>query len=107
MVFNITSQVGQTTQPRILQSDRFPKMVVCRSNKFDGSKLNQIGLPETFFQTAIKNSSIQEIPDLNQTWNDVTMGIGRTLNIVNLVARNWQVGKGNQSLQFILSTRVN
>ena len=107
MLFNMISQVGQTTQPRIPASNRFPTTVVCRPDAFDGSKLNQSGLPETFFQTAVKNSSIQEIPDLNQTWNDVTMGIGRTLNIVNLVARNWQVGKGNQSLQFILSTRVN
>ena len=100
-MINIILQVGQTTQPRIPPSNHFPTTIVCRPDAFDGSKLNQIGLPETFFQ-AVENSSIQEIPDLNQTWDNVTMGIGRTLNIVNVVSRHWQVGKGNLRLLFVL-----
>ena len=87
-------QVGQTTEPRIPERNHFPTTVVCRDNPFDASKLNLAGLPESLFQVA-KISGIEEFPDLNQTWHDVTMGIGHTLR-VEAVARYWDKSKGNQ-----------
>ena len=90
----MTLQVGQTTQPRIPPSNYFPTIFVCLDPPFDGSKLSQSGLPETFFQIN-DNSSVQEFPDLNQTWNNVTMGIGHSLEVFTL-ARNWDKGTNRQ-----------
>ena len=82
-------QVGQTTQPRIPASSHFPTTIVCRVNPFDGSKLNQTGFSNTLFQVA-QNSSNEEFSDLDQTWNNVTMGINSTVGI-ETSTRNWDI----------------
>ena len=97
MLLNMIFQIGQTTQPRIPPSTHFPTTVVCRVHPFDGPKLNQSGLPETFFQVT-ENSSGEEFPDLNETWNNVTMGVGHTLN-VSTFTRFWDGSKGKQCIQ--------
>ena len=90
-------QVGQTTQPRIPQNNHFPTIVICRVKAFDGSKLNESGLPETFFSPNPQNFSIQEISDLNQTWNLATMGIGSTL-FATIVPRHQDTSRNKQGI---------
>ena len=94
-------QVGQTTQPRIPASSHFPTTIVCRVNPFDGSKLNQTGFSDTLFQVA-QNSSNEVFSDLDQTWNNVTMGINNTISI-ETSTRNWDPSKGKQCITIIFA----
>lgn len=91
----MTLQVGQTTQPRIPASSHFPTTIVCRVNPFDGSKLNQTGFSDTLFQV-VQNSSSEEFSDLNETWNNVTMGINSTV-IIETSTRNWNISMASSA----------
>ena len=81
-------QVGQTTQPRIPDKSYFPATFVCREYPYDTSKLNQSGLHAVgdLLLTRTRYSNIQDFPDINKTWNDVTWGIGDTINVVTDVS---------------------
>ena len=102
VICDMILQVGQTMQPRIPERSYFPTTLVCRENPYDISKLNQSGLHADGSFILPKNSSIQEL-NLNKTWNDVTLGIGQTLNVVTSV-RFWDKGKGKQCIPFNFCT---
>ena len=91
-------QVGQTTQPRIPERNDFPTTVICRTKPYDESKLNKSGLPKSLF-FPVNNNDFQGLvfPDLDKTWNNVTMGLGHTLN-VTAAARYWDGSKGKEVL---------
>ena len=89
--------MGQTTQPRTPETYQFPTTVICRDNPYDVTKLNQSGLPENFFHLTTTYDT-QVFPDLNQTWNNVTMSLGHTLEI-KMLALGGQRSNDKHSMQ--------
>ena len=104
-MFDKYLQVGQTIESHTPEMTRFPTTVVCHENAFDRSKLGNYGLPEDLFDGISYGTKkgFQEFPDLNQTWNDVTMSV---INILAIPSRWNGSENGGMVLQIPVANNI-